>query len=49
VTIIIRVGVDDTCIRSKCMVVNLTIKSIPFGIPSLFCASIYVHGYGKAN
>jgi hypothetical protein len=31
------------------MVVNLTIKSVPFGIPSLFLSSIHLHGYEKAN
>jgi hypothetical protein len=47
--IIIRVGIDETSIRSKSMVVNLTIKSIPFGIPSLFISSTHLHGYEKEN
>jgi hypothetical protein len=40
-TIIIKVGIDETNIRSKCMVVNLTNKNIPFGIPTLFISSTH--------
>jgi hypothetical protein len=49
VTIITRVGIDETSIRSKCVVINLTIKSIPFGIPNLFLSSTHLHGYEKEN
>jgi hypothetical protein len=39
--VIIKVGTYETNIRSKCVVVNLTIKNIPFGIPSLLISSTH--------